>query len=388
MTLCGLAAGGKLPLRAPAMTSIHTNSGAISALQTLRSISGGMEKAQGQISSGLRVSTASDNAAYWSIATTMKSERADLSAVSDAIEFTSAVLATAYAGMDAIQKEFSTVRNLMIAASQMPAPEIAFPGSAVDQLDQLDPGYNRSQQAKIAHEVDQHMLQIRTILQSSSFAGVNLLYVGDNSPVRASEVVNSFVTGYADGRVLTSDLALKDTLLVNDSFMDAATFSNMDPEDDGLFDPPYSLSVVGADGETHATGLASFSQYSVSWEGGRTTPITKSNDMIRTVEMYVQRYGANRQAAWDYLIPQIDERLQGLIDRMSTLGSLQKAVQAHGETVAGKMDAIDRGVGRLIDTDMNEASTRFRALETQQQLANQALTIANSNAENILRLFG
>ena len=41
---------------------------------------------QGQISSGLRVANASDNAAYWSIATTMKSDTGALSAVTDALE--------------------------------------------------------------------------------------------------------------------------------------------------------------------------------------------------------------------------------------------------------------------------------------------------------------
>ncbi|MDF1608412.1 flagellin, partial [Hoeflea sp. YIM 152468] len=55
------------------MTSIMTNSAAMAALQTLRSINSDMETTQGRISSGLRVQTAADNAAYWSIATTMRS---------------------------------------------------------------------------------------------------------------------------------------------------------------------------------------------------------------------------------------------------------------------------------------------------------------------------
>ena len=55
--------------------------------------------------------------------------------------------------------------------------------------------------------------------------------------------------------------------------------------------------------------------------------------------------------------------------------------------MADLMDVIDKGVGRLVDADMNEESTRLKALQTQQQLGIQALSIANSNSQNILSLF-
>ena len=51
------------------------------------------------------------------------------------------------------------------------------------------------------------------------------------------------------------------------------------------------------------------------------------------------------------------------------------------------MDSIDRGVGQLVDADMNVESTRLQALQVQQQLGIQALSIANSNAQSILSLF-
>ncbi|MEY9720396.1 flagellin-like hook-associated protein FlgL [Sinorhizobium fredii] len=55
--------------------------------------------------------------------------------------------------------------------------------------------------------------------------------------------------------------------------------------------------------------------------------------------------------------------------------------------VAALTDSIDSGIGRLVDADMNEESTRLKALQTQQQLAVQSLSIANTNSENILQLF-
>ena len=49
--------------------------------------------------------------------------------------------------------------------------------------------------------------------------------------------------------------------------------------------------------------------------------------------------------------------------------------------------SIDRGVGQLVDADMNKESTRLQALQVQQQLGIQALSIANSASQSILSLF-
>jgi flagellin len=51
------------------------------------------------------------------------------------------------------------------------------------------------------------------------------------------------------------------------------------------------------------------------------------------------------------------------------------------------MDAIERGVGQLVDADMNEESARLQAQQVQQQLGIQALSIANGSAQSILSLF-
>jgi flagellin len=51
------------------------------------------------------------------------------------------------------------------------------------------------------------------------------------------------------------------------------------------------------------------------------------------------------------------------------------------------MDSVNRGVGQLVDADMNAESTRLQALQTQQQLGVQALSIANQNSQSILSLF-
>ena len=56
------------------MSSLNTNIAAMTALQTLNQTNKEMLTVQSRVATGLRVSTAADNAAYWSIATTMRSD--------------------------------------------------------------------------------------------------------------------------------------------------------------------------------------------------------------------------------------------------------------------------------------------------------------------------
>lgn len=77
------------------MSSVNTNTSAMAALQTLRGITSGLDETKDRVSSGLRVGKAADNAAYWSIATTMRSDNKALSAVSDSIGVAKAITDTA-----------------------------------------------------------------------------------------------------------------------------------------------------------------------------------------------------------------------------------------------------------------------------------------------------
>ena len=71
----------------------------------------------------------------------------------------------------------------------------------------------------------------------------------------------------------------------------------------------------------------------------------------------------------------------------SDLGAAKTRINLQTDFVSNLMDAIDRGVGTLVDADMNEESIRLQALQVQQQLGIQALSIANGNSQQILSLF-
>ena len=87
------------------------------------------------------------------------------------------------------------------------------------------------------------------------------------------------------------------------------------------------------------------------------------------------------------LISFVDKQLGAMTDAASNLGSLKSRITSQSDFVSKLMDSLDSGVGRLVDADMNKESTKLKALQTQQQLGIQALSIANSNSQSILSLF-
>lgn len=96
---------------------------------------------------------------------------------------------------------------------------------------------------------------------------------------------------------------------------------------------------------------------------------------------------ATDKQVMENLIYFTDGQLEKMISAASRLGSMSMRIELQDNFVSKLSDSITSGVGRLVDADMNEASTRLKALQTQQQLATQSLTIANSDSQNILTLF-
>ncbi|MNT67349.1 Flagellin [compost metagenome] len=89
----------------------------------------------------------------------------------------------------------------------------------------------------------------------------------------------------------------------------------------------------------------------------------------------------------DNYLSGVDDMLQKVISGASTLGAVKTRIDMQQDFAQTLMDSIDKGIGRLVDADMNEASTRLKALQTQKQLAVQSLQIANANVENVMMLF-
>jgi len=89
----------------------------------------------------------------------------------------------------------------------------------------------------------------------------------------------------------------------------------------------------------------------------------------------------------DTMINQLDVMQQKVTSAASNLGAIQTRIGQQQDFVSSLMDSIDKGVGTLVDADMNKESTKLQALQVQQQLGVQALSIANSSSQSILSLF-
>ncbi|WP_184412887.1 flagellin [Allorhizobium taibaishanense] len=318
------------------MTSIMTNTAATAALSTLRSISSDMETTQSRISSGYKVENASDNAAYWSIATTMRSDNKALGAVQDAIGLGAAKTDTAYTGMESAISVVSDIKAKLVAARE--------------------PGVDKE---KINKELTELKNQLGSVAKSASFNGENWLYDGSELAGTTQEMVGSFVRG-GDGNVSIKTITFDTTnsMLINDA---AAAGGLLTKDTVATY--------------AYGTTTSSATYYLISSAVGDAT----SKEVTLT--------SSTTSDEIDGMVASVDKMLTSMTDAAATVGATTSRLKLQDSFIKDLSDTIDTGVGRLVDADMNEESTKLKALQTQQQLGIQSLSIANSASENILSLF-
>jgi len=155
------------------MSSLLTNTSAMTALQTLQSVSQNLATTQNRISTGQRVSTASDNAAYWSIATSMRADNSALSAVSDSLGLSAATVDTEYTALTAILGNEGTS-----GLNKLQALLVEAKTAGIDRT-------------KIQSEITQIQQDMKNTANSATFNGVNWISTGPTTPATVN-LVSSF----------------------------------------------------------------------------------------------------------------------------------------------------------------------------------------------------
>ena len=290
------------------MSSLNTNASAMTALQTLAATNKNLGTTQSRIATGFRVAEASDNAAYWSIATTMRSDNKALSSVQDALGLGAGKLDVAYTGMNSAIEVVDEIKQKLVSAM----------------------GSSDEDKTKIQTEITELQGQLKSIVNSANYAGSNLLS-GDGVVDDELSIVSSYDRS-SDGTVVVSKITL--------DFTETAVALGDGDETTGLLDDIFTIDLDASD-----------------------------DDGIQT------------------FLDNVETALTGMADAASVLGAAKKRVDIQTNFVSKLSDAIDRGVGQLVDADMSKESARLSALQVQQQLGIQALSIANSNTQNILSLF-
>jgi flagellin len=312
------------------MASILTNVSAMTALQSLNKTNMSMEATQRRISTGYRVGSAEDNAAYWSIATTMRSDNSALSTVKDALGLGAATIDVAYTAINSAIEVTKAIKDKLVASRQ--------------------PGVDRT---KIQSEVTELQNQLQSIADSAVFSGENWLST-DSSAVSYNSnksIVSSF--SRTGGNITIGTITIDVTGL---TFYDAGAGATEVGIVDGLRD---------ATGVISATGTFSVANIDISL-------LTDSAVDITTLENYIVG---------------VDKSISEMTSSASTLGATKQRVTLQQSFVSALMDAVDRGISTLVDADMTQESTKLQALQVQQQLGVQSLSIANQNSQNIMALF-
>jgi len=92
-------------------------------------------------------------------------------------------------------------------------------------------------------------------------------------------------------------------------------------------------------------------------------------------------------AAVKAALEKVETALGKLTTGAASLGAAKSRIDTQKSFISKLSDSVEKGVGTLVDADMNKESARLSALQVQQQLGVQALSIANSSSQSILSLF-
>ena len=304
------------------MSSILTNMSAMTAVANLAATQKSLSMVQSEISTGLAVASASDNAAYYSISTSMNSENSNLSAVTSSLNLGASVLSTGTSALSSMTSILNKISADLVSAQQAGTDKTAI-GTDIKSLQN----------------------QLSSTISSASFNNVNLL---DGSGTSAKFV--SSVTG--TGSSTQVNYLTIDTTSSNLGTGTASKFA-----------------IAVASSGAAAAATVDIYAFSSSDANALAVSSTTTSD---TLAQYITAVGT---------------ALSNVNAASEALGAAQKNVDLQSTFISSLSNSITSGVGSLVDADMNAASTRLNALQTQQQLGVQSLSVANQNSQLILKLF-
>ena len=87
------------------------------------------------------------------------------------------------------------------------------------------------------------------------------------------------------------------------------------------------------------------------------------------------------------VMARVNASLANVNAALGDIGAQAKQIEAHNTFISKLTDVLNSGIGNLVDADLAKESARLQALQVQQQLGAQALSIANSAPQIILSLF-
>lgn len=308
------------------MSSLLTNISAMAALQTLKQITASMNDTSASVATGLAIREASDSPAYWSVATTIKSDRGALETVRDALSIGKATFDVVYNGLESVRENLQTMKELLVSAKQ--------------------PGVNRTD---IQTQIDGLIADMQTQASASVINEQNFLSVDSSAAdYNANKtIVASFERNGAAVSVSTITLNIDDVKLID-------TNGNI-----GLLD-----------------------QTRTTTNSNDTSVIALAGNEISNIDDT-----AASQLVLDDYIELVDAAIVDVISASNSVGIGLARAESQETFINTLIDAKTAAAGALVDADIEAQSTKLQALQTQQQLAVQSLAISNTSSASILTLF-
>ena len=343
------------------MTSILTNRSALIALQTMRMVNQQLDATGNRVSTGLRIASAADGAAYWAIASTLKSDNGSLGALKDAISLDKNSVDAAAVGLNKVIDQLKTINNALVSASSGSADrdklqnDISVALVAIknysDNTVMNGSNWLSIDSGKTGFTFDMDLVSAfsrnnGTVSVSTTTLSIGSFFLYDSNPANTSNV--DLAAGWANvvsavNKDLSGSLAIDVSIGGGDrgGFMDTAYY-------------------IGAGSDTMSIATLDISS------------LTSSDADQRKLRTYLKI---------------VDATSQQLLTGASKLGSMSTLLKAQQEFTQQLMDINTSSIGSLVDADVEEESTRLKALQTQQQLGIQSLSIANASSQNVLGLF-
>jgi flagellin len=402
------------------MSSILTNNSAMVALQTLKSINSSLSATQSEISTGKSVASAKDNSAVWAISKVMESDVKGFKAISDSLSLGEASVSVARNASESITDLLTEMKGKIVAAQE-------------DNVDR----------DKINDDVTALKDQIASVVSAAQFNGLNLVDGNTASTnvlssldrdatggVSASSITvtgqNLSTGGYVTNDVFgsstgtstngdtvaffldaaggTSDIVIDDTAATAFAAGDRLTVRIGDDEasytvTDADIATPGAASDLVAVGLKNAIDNLGYTDLDVAFTGGAGTLDLTNNgtdDLAVTAQFTnANAGGLGALAAIDVstgvgataALGAIETLIDTAIDASAAFGSVEGRIQTQGEFISNLTDSLKSGIGSMVDANMEEVSARLQALQTQQQLGVQSLSIANQAPQTLLSLF-
>jgi flagellin len=319
------------------MTYKITSAGQVNALAALRIINKDAATVQQQVSSGKSVETAADDATYWSFASVMRSDSSSLQNIHDALGVGASKVDTAYTAMESLIDQLGNIRATLVTAQE----------AGVDKT-------------KLNTSLGEMKSQLQTTVLTTNFAGENWLLNRDATPPTSRSVIGGFVRGTSgDYQAQTISFPAAQTVMID-----------MTDANRGVLTQAIDANTLNPDGSATSRNYYLVNAGSTTPAGGTEIKLDANTTLPQIKDM----------------LAVVDSMLKSVTATAAGLGTMSERISDRVEYTANMSDLIDKNVGALIDTDMDEASTRQKALLTQQQMAIQAVSILNTAASKVLIL--